>query len=194
MKRLANTDMELTRNLFITAEAMLNTLRDHVATLIVVLRHLKVKIPNGYESAVITRLENHKKILDTLISGKERIYESPTTPFSLVQATEQLVVECVFIMLIANTAAEEDEELTKCNEALVKYNKRPTLGTYALNRKYINKGRQIAPEVKRWIETTETAKKTLQETHETLTFLMENIADENLYNTELVPRELVPEA
>ena len=182
--------LEYPQLLFSQAGLMLNILRDHIATLGLVLEYLSTKIPNGYETTIATRLDNHKKVLDTFVKRPDWIHDKPVTPFELIHAVQKIEVKCAVLLLQANAAADRNPELMKCTTAIIRTKSQPSLKTYAKWHRYYSKARKIAPDVISWIEMTETAKRTLGEIHETINFLIANITDRKLYNTELVPREL----
>lgn len=177
--------------LFTQAAFIVNILRDHLATLSIVLKHLATKIPNGYETTVATRLDNHVKELNKSITRPEWYHDKPVTPFELVDAVQKLAAECAMCVISAESAADRNPELANCTKALIHMKTEPSIKTYAKWHKYYRKAKKIASQVVQWIDTVTVTKTTLREIHGTMNLLVENITEKELYDTALIPCELI---
>lgn len=176
--------------IFTRAKLMMNVLRDHIATLSLVLKHIARENPNGYENAIATRLDNHKSALNTFITASEYIHQDPITPNDLIKHTNLINDQCAYLILKGDAYANHNPEIVKCTKALLEYQKSPTLRTKFKYRKYLKRANNIQPEVIAWMDLIEQAQKNLTQIHETLNFMSEKLNQTDIYNTELTPAEL----
>lgn len=180
----------LPQAIFTRAKLMMNVLRDHIATLSLVLKHIAKTQPNGYETTIATRLDNHKSALNQFIEASEFIHQSPITPNDLIKHTNLINDECALLILKGDDYANHNPEIIKCTKALLEYRKNPTLKTRFKYRKYLKRADNIRSEVISWMDLIEEAQKNLTQIHDTMDFLFENLNRTDIYDTELTPAEL----
>lgn len=176
---------------FQKAKIFMGILRDHIATLIVTLQYLQ---PTE-QSAVITRLENHKKILDQYIDAPEYIHQSPTTPAKLVLDTKLVCDEYSRLIKQANNLFNHDETSLHHMSVYEQTKEKTTL------RNFIPKIRSIwfilnmGVTVTEWKQITDVNKMIKHKLTDTLTLLVDNLKNSNettkkQYQTELTPCDL----
>lgn len=166
------------------AKILLAIVRDHIATLIVVINH--VKSPNTLENAAVTRLENHKELLNKLVKSPEYIHQDPIAPLDLIWTTDKLCVSAAITLLRGNALINSNKTIKKYTTSLLKQN--PSL----IDKIRKKKAYRISPLVLEWDEIITTGK-SLQNIHETMFFLLENIDLKSpQYHKPVAPASLLP--
>lgn len=195
--------LKTTKDLFENAKKLEAIIRDHIATMIIIAKHIQTYSNKGYESTIITRLENHKTILNQLIESEEFIYPTQTSIQKLTKTLQELCQKCTKTIQCATKVCNESKDFQDALDAMQQIaatkTKAETFMNSITNIPNVAKALSIAPLIYEWGDIDTTSRNTLNACYDTCDYIIENCINNDdkdyaaLYRTMWTPTELLKE-